>query len=175
MQTCKFYTDYLLSHDRVPRHMVLTGWRSSCWKFLFCAQAGGNTAASRMLLRWQNALDALLTVAHMHLDAVAGVDVFGQMLRRVYAAVLAAGASEGEHQAGEAALDVAAHVGIGQLVDAVEEGEYLPVVLEEADDGLVEAGQLLVRLVPSGVVGGAAVEHVAAAVARLVGRDALAV
>ena len=36
--------------------------------------------------------------------------------------VLSAGASEREHQVGEAALDVSVHVGVGQFVDAVEEG-----------------------------------------------------
>ena len=66
--------------------------------------------------------------------------------------MLAACASEGEHQVGESAVDISLYVCVGKLVYAVEEGEYLSVVLKEADDRLVQSGELLVRLVTSGIV-----------------------
>lgn len=123
----------------------------------------------------QGLSDALLAVTDAYLDAKLLMDVLGQMLGGVDAAVLTAGAAEGEHQTGEATLDIATHMGIGELIDGVEEGEDLAVVLKEADDGFVESRQLLVRLITTGVVGGATVEHIAAAVAALVVGNALAI
>ena len=120
-------------------------------------------------------LYALFPMAHMHFDAEFLVYMFRKVLCRIDAAMLSACASEAEHQVGESARDVALHVGIGKLVDAIEEGEYLAVVLKESYYRFVETRELLVRLIASGVVGGAAVEHIAATVARLVGRDSLAI
>ena len=120
-------------------------------------------------------LYALFPMAHMHFDAEFLVYMLRKVLCRVDAAMLSAGASEAEHQVGESARDVALHVGICKLVDAIEEGEYLAVVLKESYYRFVETRELLVRLIASGVVGGAAVEHIAATVARLIGRDSLAI
>ena len=78
---------------------------------------------------------------------------------------MAACASEGEHKVGESAVDISLYVCVGKLVYAVEEGEYLSVVLKEADDRLVQSGELLVRLVTSGIVGRTTVEDVASAIA----------
>ena len=58
----------------------------------------------------------------VYLNAELAVDVLGQVLGGIDGAVLAACAAEAEHQAGEAALNVTAHVGIGQTVNGVEEG-----------------------------------------------------
>lgn len=113
----------------------------------------------------QGLLYALLAMADIHLYAELLVDVFGEMLGRINAAVLAACASEGEHQVGESAVDISLYVCVGKLVYAVEEGEYLSVVLKEADDRLVQSGELLVRLVTSGIVSGTTVEDVATAIA----------
>ena len=110
----------------------------------------------------------------MHLYAKLVVDMLGQVLRAVDTAMLAARATKAEHQAGEAALDVAAHVMVGQLVDAVEELEYLAIVFQEADDGCVQSRELLVGLITTGVVGAAAIKHIATAIARRVFRYALA-
>lgn len=113
----------------------------------------------------QGLLYTLLTMADIHLYTELLVDVFGEMLGRINAAVLAACASEGEHQVGESAVDISLYVCVGKLVYAVEEGEYLSVVLKEADDRLVQSGELLVRLVTSGIVSGTTVEDVATAIA----------
>ena len=88
--------------------------------------------------------------------------------------MLASCASEGEHQVGESAVDISLNVRVGKLIYAVEEGEYLSVVLKEADDGLVQSGELLVRLVTSGIVSGTTVEDVATAIAGRILRNALA-
>ena len=96
-----------------------------------------------------------------------------QMLGAVDAAVLTTRTAKAEHEVGEATLDIAAHMGIGQFIDRVEEGQYLTVVLQETDNGFLKAGQLLVRLITTRVMGGTAVEDVAATIAALVLRDAL--
>ena len=127
------------------------------------------------MLGWQHLRDALFAVAEADLNAEFLVEVLGQMLRAIDAAVLAARAAEGEHEAGESALQIAGHVCVGQGIDALEEGEDFAIVLEEFYHGGIQSRQLLVGLVAAGVVRAAAVEHVASAVAALVGGDALLV
>ena len=119
--------------------------------------------------------DALLTVADAHLDAELLVDVLRQMLGGIDRAVLTTRTAEGEHQRGEATLDIAAHMSIGQLIDGVEEGEDLTVVLQESDDRLVESCEFLIGFITARVMGASAVEHIAATVATLILGDALAV
>ena len=121
----------------------------------------------------QGLLYALLAMADIHLYAELLMDVFGEMLGRINAAVLAACASEGEHQIGESTVDISLNVCVGKLIDAVEEGEYLSVVLKEADDRFVQSGELLVRLVSSRIVSGTTVEDVASAIAGRILRNAL--
>ena len=98
-------------------------------------------------------VDALFAVADVHLYTIFIINIFCQVLGAIYRPVLAAGASEREHERRESALNVASHVGVGQPIDAVEEGEYFAVVLQEADDGLVESREFLVGFISSGVVG----------------------
>ena len=96
------------------------------------------------------------------------------MLCAINGTMLPTCTTEGEHEVGEATVDVTLHVSIGEFVDTIEEGEYLAVVLEEAYHGLIKSGELLVRFIASGVVRRTTVEHVSAAIARLVGWYALA-
>ena len=110
-------------------------------------------------------------MADAHFDAELIVNMLSKMLGGIDGAMLSSCAAEAEHQTGKASLDVALYVGIGQLIDAVEERQYLAVVLEETDDGLIESCHLLVLLVTPWVVGAAAVEHVASAIAALVLRN----
>ena len=65
------------------------------------------------MFSFQHLTDALLAVADAHFDAKLAVKVLRQMLGAVNTAVLSARATEGEHERGEAALDIALHVGIG--------------------------------------------------------------
>lgn len=118
---------------------------------------------------------SLFAVAYLDLNAEFLVQMFCQMLCRVDTAVLSACASEGEHKVGEAAVDVALHMSVCQLIDAIEKGEYLAIVFKEANNRLVQTRKLLIRLVATGVVRRATIEHVTTAIARLVGGYALAI
>ena len=89
----------------------------------------------------------------MHLDAELLVEMLGEMLGTVDRAVLTTRAAEAEHQMGEAALDIARHMLVGKGVDMVEELKNLAVVLQEADDWLVEPRQLLIGLIAARIVG----------------------
>ena len=60
------------------------------------------------------------------------------MLRAIYASVLSSRASEAEHERSEPSLHVSLYMSVGELIYAVEEGEYLAVVLKESDHRLVE-------------------------------------
>ena len=110
-----------------------------------------------------------------HLYAELLVDMFCQMLCRIDAAVLSACTSETEHQACESALDIAAHMSISKFIHAVEECQYLSVVLKETYNRFVKSRKFLVRLISSGIMGAAAVEHITTAVARLVFRYSLVI
>ncbi len=120
----------------------------------------------------ENGVDALLAMGEVDANAIFPVEMLGEVLGAIDGAMLTACAAEGEHEVGEAALEVALNMMIGEAIDAVEEGEDLAVVLKEADDGSVQAGELLVGLVAAGVVRGTTVEDVTAAVAAGVLRKA---
>ena len=113
------------------------------------------------------------TVAKTHLNAVFLIQVFCQVLGGVNRTVLAASTAKGEHEGSEASLQVTLHMGIGQAVDTFEEGENLAIVLQETDDGFIKSSELLVTFVPSRVMGGTTVEHVAATIATLILGDTL--
>ena len=104
-------------------------------------------------------------------NAVFLVQMFGKMLSRIDAAMLATRASEGKHQVGEAALEITLHMMICQPIDALQEGEYLPVFLKETYYRLIQTRQLLVCLVTAGVVSASTVEDISSAVAALVLRN----
>lgn len=61
---------------------------------------------------------------------------------------------------------------VSELVNRIEERKYLTVVLKEADDRLVQPGELLVWLVASRIMCGTAVEDISSAVSRWVIRQA---
>ena len=128
-----------------------------------------------LILLLKDLRDALLTMADAHLDAELLVDMLRQMRGGIDGAMLTTRTAEGEHQRGKATLDVAAHMGIGEFIDRIEEGEDLTVILQESDYWLIKTCQFLVRLIAPWVVSRAAVEHIATTVAALILRDALAV
>ena len=101
------------------------------------------------------------------------MDMLGQVLCGVDGAVLTACATEGKHQRREASLYVAAHMGIGQFIDGIEECQNLSVVFQEADDWLVKSRQLLVGFITSRVVCAAAIKNISSAIATCILRDAL--
>ena len=112
---------------------------------------------------------------YMHLNAIFATDVFAEMLCRIYTAVLTACTSETKHQTCEASLDVSAYMCIGKLVNIVEEREYFAIIFKESDYGFVKSGKLLVRVVTTRIMGGAAIKNVSSAVSALIFRYSLSV
>ena len=146
--------------------VLVEGWFLPALKF--CVHF--SSAESR-----EHLVDMLLAMDYMHLNPKLLMDMFSQMLGTVDATVLTTRTAKREHERGEAALNVTAHMGISQLIDAVEEGENLTVVFQETDDRLVHTRELFVGLVTTGVMSATAVEHIASAITRLILRNALAV
>ena len=120
-------------------------------------------------------MNVLLTVTDAHLNAELIVDMLSEMLGGIDGTMLTTRTAEREHQRGKATLDISAHMGIGEFIDRIEEGQDLTIVFQESDHRLIESRQLFVRLITAGVMGATTVEDIAAAIATLILRDALAV
>ena len=101
----------------------------------------------------------------VHLYAELFVQVFGQVLCRIYGAMLPACAAEAYGETGEAAFHVSLYGSIYQSVYVFKENGYFPVFFEETDNGFVKSGERLIAFVLAGIVYGAAVEYKAAAIA----------
>lgn len=97
-------------------------------------------------------------------DVIFLFQVLSQVLGAIDRTVLTAGATERHLQVGEIALEEPLHVMVDKGIDGVQEGEYLAVLLEEVDDGLIQAREGLELLVLTRVVGRTAVEHIPATV-----------
>ena len=96
------------------------------------------------------------------------VDMLCKVLGAIHGAVLTACASKGEHKTGEASLDITCHMGIGKLINGIEEGEDFSVVLKETDYRLIQSCQFLVRLITSRVVSASAIENISTAIAAII-------
>ena len=121
---------------------------------------------------FQHPADALFAVYEAYLDAKLLVEVGSEVLGTIYRTVLPAGAAEGEHEVGEAPFDVPPAMGIGKMIDGIEESKDFTVVLKELDYSFVHSRQLFVGLVTSGIMGRTAVKHIASAITALVGGNA---
>lgn len=113
-----------------------------------------------------------LAVNKMNSNVILLFQVLGEMLGTIDGTVLTAGATEGHLQVGEIALDEPLYMMVDKGIDGFQEREYLAVLLEEVDDGLVQAREGLELLVLTGVVGRTAVEHIPAAITGFIDRDA---
>ena len=80
------------------------------------------------------------------------LNVLCQSVGKINRTMLSAGAAETDLQVREAAGKEAFHVRIDQGIDVVQEAEDLAVLLEELDDGRIQAGQLLEPLILPGVM-----------------------
>ena len=89
--------------------------------------------------------------------------------------MLATCAAEVNHQVLEAAGKVFLYRVVDNAVDMGEEVLHGLFLVEEGDDGLIASGELLVLVVATGVVDGAAVEDEAASVSTGVLGDALTI
>ena len=87
-----------------------------------------------------------------HLDAELLVDMLSKVLCTIDRTMLTTRTTKAEHQIGETALDITAHMGIGQFINAVEECQYLTVILQETDDWFIKTCQLLIRLITARVM-----------------------
>ena len=113
-------------------------------------------------------LNILLSMTQTHLYAKLLMKMLSKVLGTIDAAMLSARTAEGEHQRREATLNVSGDMGIGQFIDAVKERQNLAVVLQKADDRLVESRHVFVFLITPGVVRRTAVEHIAATITALI-------
>ena len=120
-------------------------------------------------------MDVLLTVADAHLDAELLVDMLSEVLGGIDGTMLTTRTAKREHQRGKATLDISAHVGIGEFIDRIEEGQDFTVVLQESDDRLVESRQFLVGFISARVMGATAVKNITSTITTLILGDTLAV
>ena len=81
-------------------------------------------------------------MADAHFDAELIVNMLSKMLGGIDGAMLSARTTEAEHQRGKATLDISAHMVVCQLIDGVEEGKYLTIVLQETDNRLIKSRYL---------------------------------
>ena len=109
----------------------------------------------------------------VHADGVFRGEVLGEMLGAVGGTVLAAGAAEADLQVRETAFEEALHVRIDQGIDVVQEAEDLAVLLQELNDGFIQAGQLLEPLILPGIVHAPAIEHIPSPIPGRILGDAL--
>ena len=115
---------------------------------------------------------AALAVNKMNSNVILLFQVLSQVLGAIDGTVLTAGATERHLQVGEIALDEPLHVMVDKGIDGFQEGEYLAVLLEEVDDGLIQAREGFVLLVLTRVMGRTAVEHIPATVTGFIDRNA---
>ena len=102
----------------------------------------------------------LLPMTDAHFYAEFLMNMFSQVLGRIDTSMLTTRAAKREHQRRKATLDITTHMGIGQFVDTVKEGQNFAVILQETDDRLIQSRQLLIRIITSGVMRTTAIEHI---------------
>ena len=99
--------------------------------------------------------------------------MLGEVLGAVGGAVLAAGATETDLEVREASGEETFHVRIDQGIDVAQEAEDLPVLLQEFDDGRIQAGELLEPVVLPRIVHAPAVEYISSPISGQVLRNPL--
>ncbi len=116
---------------------------------------------------------ALFAMFEPHFYAILLMQMQGQMLGGIHAAVLSAGATECKHQVGESTFHISLHMCVGQMVYTLQETKNLPVFFQETDYRFVQTGQRLILFVTSGIVCGATVEHISSTVPAFIFRYSL--
>ena len=107
----------------------------------------------------------------MYLDVKLLFEMLREVLGTIDGAVLATGATESDLEIGKIALDEALRMMIHEGIDGLQERQYLAVLLEEVNDGLIETCEGLVLLILTGIVRTAAVEDISASVTGLIDRQ----
>ena len=112
-----------------------------------------------------------LKMPHDDVDPFPAAQAFGQLLRKINRAVLAAGAAERHHQVLEAALLIIAHTRIHQRDDAREKLMHALLLIEIVDYRRVFARQRFEAVFAAGIREAADIENESAAVPSIVLRD----
>ena len=86
--------------------------------------------------------------------------------------MLPAGTTESHLQVRKITLDEPRYMVVHQRINGLQESQYLAILLQKIDYRLIQARHGLVLFVFTGVMGTAAVKHIAASVAGSVLRDA---
>ena len=100
------------------------------------------------------------------------MNVVSYMFSRIDRTMLASRATEGYLQIGKATVEPSLHVEVNQRIDAIEETQYLAIILKELYHLVVTTGEMPVLRVAPRVVGATTVEDVTATIARDVFRYA---
>ena|ERR1700721_1631495 len=98
-------------------------------------------------------------------DTFRASEMFCQVLREINRTVLASGAAERDHQAGEAALAISRDAGIDQRGGVREKLADARLAIEIVDDGRVAAGECSKFLFSAGIGQAAGIEDESAAIA----------
>ena len=95
-----------------------------------------------------------------------------QVLSAIHGPMLAASAAETHLKVGELPLYEAFDMVVYQIVDVIQELRHPAVILQELDNLLVQASELPVMLILSGIVNSPAVEHVSTSITSRIHRNA---
>src|SRR5713101_8169661 len=109
---------------------------------------------------------------HHHFHSTPGVQMFGQLLRQIDRAMLAAGAAERHHQVVEAATLIRADACVHQRHDAGEKLLHALLLIEIVDYRRVFASEGFEALFAPGIWEAAAIENESASISGLVLRQA---
>src|SRR5262245_4882015 len=101
-------------------------------------------------------------------DAVPAAQMFCQLLRKIYGAVLAPSASERHHQIFETATLIAGHARINQCNDVPKKLMHALLLHQVIDDGGISTGEALETFLTPWVREAACVKNESASVTRLV-------
>lgn len=101
------------------------------------------------------------------------VDMLGNMLGGIDAAMLSARATEGYLEGGETTIQPALNMKINYWSYVTEKLQDLSVFFKEISNWFVESCQLLILLVSTGIIACSAVENVTSTIARRILRNAL--
>lgn len=106
----------------------------------------------------------------VYLNVVFFFEVFGHVFGTIHGAMLPARTTESHLEMREIALNKALHVMVHQLIDALQEREYLTILLQKINYRLVDTRERLILLVLTRVVRPAAVKDITSAISGMVFR-----
>ena len=103
--------------------------------------------------------------------AVFIVEMVGEMFSTIDGAMLSACTAERDLQMAKITFDKALNMMVYEFIHGVQKSEYLSVLLQKINDGLIQTGKGFVRIVLTGIMGRTAVKDISASVAGIVYRN----